>query len=531
MQLITLITTLSLPLVWAAPFSNESCSTDDEFTVGQTVKTSSGPVTGHASSKFPEVSVYLGIPFGQAPVGDLRFAAPVKFVGTSPINGSAFGNTCPQLPGSGASAPTPEAIAFSNVTAVGLELFGTISGGRTTSEDCLSLNIWTKPQSGEKKKAVMIYIYGGGFSAGSSATAVYEGSTLAEQKDIIIVTFNYRTSILGFPGNPNGQNNLAFLDQRLAIEWVRDNIANFGGDPARITLFGQSAGGASTDYLTYAYPSDPIVTGIIAQSGTVFAFGLPYPADIIAANWFTVTEAVGCGNASTHATELLDCMRTADVDSIMAAVPTTALYALLSPFGPSVDDKIVFANYTNETPASIPVLVGSNDYEAGMFRTQLALGGIAFADSDWDEMNLSSYTCPTGQRANASILANNPTWRYRFHAIFPNINISSEGGAYHGAELTLLFGTESQLEPSTAEEDAFAEYLKGAWVAFAKDPVAGLSTYEGGWPMYDPAGETLVRLGFENQVGTNLAFPELFDAGCADASLTALICRIFGQLC
>lgn len=90
MQLITLITTLSLPLVWAAPFSNESCSTDDEFTVGQTVKTSSGPVTGHASSKFPEVSVYLGIPFGQAPVGDLRFAAPVKFVGTSPINGSAF---------------------------------------------------------------------------------------------------------------------------------------------------------------------------------------------------------------------------------------------------------------------------------------------------------------------------------------------------------------------------------------------------------------------------------------------------------
>lgn len=63
-------------------------------------------------------------------------------------------------------------------------------------------------------------------------------------------------------------------------------------------------------------------------------------------------------------------MRTADVDSIMAAVPTTALYALLSPFGPSVDDKIVFANYTNETPASIPVLVGSNDYEAGMFRTQ-----------------------------------------------------------------------------------------------------------------------------------------------------------------
>ncbi|KAH7397702.1 carboxylesterase [Cadophora sp. MPI-SDFR-AT-0126] len=531
MHLITFIATLLLSLTWAAPFSNESCSTEDDFTIGQMIETTSGPVTGHASTKFPEVSVYLGIPFGQAPVGHLRFAAPVKFVGSSPINGSAFGNTCPQLPSAGGTAPTPEAIAFSNVTGVGLELFSTIGSLGTTSEDCLSLNIWTKPQSGEEKKAVMIYIYGGGFSAGSSATRVYDGSALAEQKDVIIVTFNYRTSILGFPGNPDGQNNIAFLDQRLAIEWVRDNIANFGGDPERITLFGQSAGAASTDYLTYAYSSDPIVKGIIAQSGTVFAFGLPYPAETIAANWYTVSETVGCGNASTDATEILECMRTAEIDTIMAAVPTSGLFALLSAFGPSVDNTIVFANYTHETPASIPVLVGSNDYEAGMFRTQLALGGVAFADSDWDEMNLASYTCPTGKRANTSILANNPTWRYRFHGVFPNINISSEGGAYHGAELTLLFGTESQLEPSTAEEDAFTEYLKGAWVAFAKDPVAGLSTYEGGWPTYDPAGETLVRLGFENRVGTNLAFPELYDAGCAEASLTALICRIFGQLC
>ncbi|KAK0103599.1 hypothetical protein ONS95_005611 [Cadophora gregata] len=531
MHLITLINILSLPLASAAPVSNESCSMEEDFTVGQTVETSSGPVTGHAATKFPEVSVYLGIPFGQAPIGDLRFAAPVKFVGSSPINGSDFGSTCPQLPSAGGTAPTPEAIAFSNVTAVGLELFGAIGITGTTSEDCLSLNIWTKPQSGEGKKAVMIYIYGGGFSSGSSAVSIFDGSALAEQKDVVIVTFNYRTSILGFPGNPYGQNNIAFLDQRLAIEWVHDNIAKFGGDPERVTLFGQSAGGASTDYLTYAYASDPMVHGVIAQSGSVFAFGLPYPAETIAVNWYTVTETVGCGNASTDATQLLECMRTADIDAIMAAVPTSGLYAVLSAFGPSVDNTIVFANYTNETPASIPVLVGSNDYEAGMFRTQLALGGAAFADSDWDEMNLSIYTCPTGQRANASILASNPTWRYRFHAIFPNINISPESGAYHGAELTLLFGTESQLEPSTVEEDAFAEYLKGAWVAFAKDPVAGLSSYEGGWPMYDPAGESLVRLGFENKVGTNLGFPELYDAGCSEASLTALLCRIFGQLC
>lgn len=90
MHRITFIAAFYFPLAWAAPFSNESCTTEDDFTVGQTIETSSGPVTGHASTKFPDVSVYLGIPFGQAPVGSLRFAAPVKFVGSSPINGSTF---------------------------------------------------------------------------------------------------------------------------------------------------------------------------------------------------------------------------------------------------------------------------------------------------------------------------------------------------------------------------------------------------------------------------------------------------------
>ena len=90
MHLITLIAAFYFSLARAAPFGNESCTTEDDFTVGQTIETSSGPVTGDASTKFPDVSVYLGIPFGQAPVGGLRFAAPVKFVGSSPINGSSF---------------------------------------------------------------------------------------------------------------------------------------------------------------------------------------------------------------------------------------------------------------------------------------------------------------------------------------------------------------------------------------------------------------------------------------------------------
>lgn len=343
--------------------------------------------------------------------------------------------------------------------------------------------------------------------------------------EYILTQRSYRLSILGFPGNPLAQDNVALLDQRLALEWVRENIANFGGDPARITMFGQSAGAASADYLLYAYPEDPIVTGVILQSGSVFSFDLPYPKAASAANWYTTSTTLGCGNVTTNATTLLDCMRKVDVNSLLAAVPTTGLYAFLSAFGPTVDESVVFSNYSLKTPASVPVLVGSNDYEAGMFRTEAALANSTFPDAFWDLYNLAEFTCPIGKRANASTARGVPTWRYRFFGVFPNINVSSEGGAYHGAELPLLFGTTNTYAGpnSTAQEIEFETYMRGAWTTFAKDPTCGLSTYEGGWPMYDAAQETLVRLAFDNSVGTNLAFPESYDSGCGNASLLSLL--------
>jgi carboxylesterase type B len=341
---------------------------------------------------------------------------------------------------------------------------------------------------------------------------------------------SYRLSILGFPGNPIAQNNVAFLDQRLAMEWVRENIANFGGDPERITLFGQSAGASSADYYAYAWPSEPIAAGIILESGTTFSFGLPYPKSVSAAAWYTVTTALGCGNASTDSRMLLACMCNVEINSLLGAVPTTGLAALISAFGPTVDDSIVFSNYSQQIPARIPVLVGSNDYESGLFRTELALSNMTFPDSIWDEYNLAAFTCPAGVRANASIAARNPTWRYRYFGNFPNTNVSSEGGAYHGAELPLLFGTTSSTPGpnSTAEELKFQTYLQGAWTTFAKDPVHGLQTYGGGWPLYNPAEKSLLRLAYNNHVGTNLAFPMIYDAGCVNASLSALVASLLG---
>lgn len=516
MKVFTIVTALSLSSAsWAFPQSQRSRA---NFTVGQIVETSSGPVVGHAAPTAPEVSEYLGIPYAQAPMGDLRFAAPVKFTGSSLLNGSNFGSTCLTLPSTG-SSPTAAEVAAANLTEVGLEFLAvTTSPDVVYSEDCLYLNVWTKPQSGESQKAVMVFIYGGDFQGGSSSIGVYNGAVLADQKDVIVINFNYRLSILGFPGNPTAQDNLAFLDQRLAIEWVRDNIANFGGDPARITLFGQSAGSSSTDFYSYAWACDPIIAGMILESGTIDSFTLPYAANDSAAFWYDVTTAVGCGNASTDSTTLLACMRSVDADSIMAAVPRSGINAAQSAFGPTVDESIVFSNYSNRTPARIPVVVGNDNYESGLFRTEFALFGEAFPDSTWDMYQLSGYTCPSSLRANYSIAANNPTWRYRWFAVFPDIDISSEAGAYHGIELPLIFGTTDLFSTvdATADEIIFTAYVRGAWAAFAKDPVNGLTAY--GWPLYDPAQETLIRLGFDNSTGLNLAFPILYDAGCANAT-------------
>jgi carboxylesterase type B len=319
---------------------------------------------------------------------------------------------------------------------------------------------------------------------------------------------------------------VAFLDQRLAVEWVRDNIANFGGDPTRITLFGQSAGAASIDFYSYAWSSDPIAAGIILESGTTGLYP-PNSKSASAAAWYNATTALGCGDASTDPTTLLACMRNVEVDTLLGVVPRTGLNALLSAFGPTVDNTLVFSNYSQQTPANIPVLAGNNNYESGLFRTEFALSGEILPNAVWDAYDLAGYTCPAGNRANASLAAHNPTWRYRYFGVFPNINISSEGGAWHGAELQLLFGTTYLTGNGTVEEIAFEKYLQGAWTTFAKDPVHGLTTYEGGWPLYDPAKETLIRLGYDNSVGTNLASPMLYDAACANASLAALIASFF----
>lgn len=137
---------------------------------------------------------------------------------------------------------------------------------------------------------MIVFIHGGRYSAGTSNTPYYDGQHLANVQDVVVLTFNFRMNIFGFPGAPDGVQNLGFLDQYRAVEWVRDNIAAFGGDGSRITLVGQSSGAQAVGNWAYVFKEEPIAAGLISHSGNVFSFPIN-SLELAAKNWYNVSLA------------------------------------------------------------------------------------------------------------------------------------------------------------------------------------------------------------------------------------------------
>ncbi|PQE27795.1 hypothetical protein CJF31_00010020 [Rutstroemia sp. NJR-2017a BVV2] len=488
-------------------------SSANSWEVGQSVQTTSGLVHGHAASN-TSVSEYLGIPYAEPPIGTLRFEPPQKYTSNSTINGTDFGFSCP-VASTYSAALSPQQHPTFNFTVGGIQILDAIAQvDEKFSEDCLTLNIWTKPQTGEKGKAVMVWIPGGGFVGGSPTSVAYNGQYFADQEDVIIVSVSYRLNIFGFPGNPLGRNNLGLLDQRLAVQWVHDNIAAFGGDPSRITLFGESAGGASVDLYSYGFVKAPLVAGFIAQSGTTQLEPALTPS--ASANlWFTVSSELGCGNSTSDNQAVLACMRNVSTEQITKAVGADA------GFIPTADDIIVFSNYTARSLAGNftkkPMLVGHTDAEANLFALIAEMGGETVPDAYWASYESSLFFCPAAVRANVSVYNDVPVWRYRYFGDYPNMQLQEniDAGAYHGSEVFTLFGNTPSgagIPAQTLAEKGTGDYMRKAWAAFAKDPENGLTRL--GWPAFDPEKNTLIRLGYGNSTGLNLASSASYDAGC-----------------
>ena len=312
---------------------------------GLTVHTENGPITGHLSPDTDSAIIeYLGIPYAEPPVDNLRFAPPAKYSGKGAYDASNWGYTCPATGSPPVNFPgyTPQASRV-------LKYF-TSGAPNPQSEDCLTLNIWVKQRSRryEQPKPVIIFLYGGRFSAGATDSPFYNGKYFAQSEDVIVVTVNYRTNIFGFPGAPGETQNAGLRDQRMAVEWIRDNISAFGGDPGKIILMGQSAGGVSADYYSYAYAKDPIISGLISHSGNALSFGLN-SAKLTMKNWYNISGQLGCGTSGNT----IDCVRGknwTDVEAAAAKIPASSTsnpVRSVPGFYPSVDNETVFLDYVS----------------------------------------------------------------------------------------------------------------------------------------------------------------------------------------
>lgn len=283
--------------------------------ITQTRTTLSIPVGTVVGSINDDVEYYRGIPFAKAPVGSLRLRPPVRASNIGTVQATATGPSCPQMTNIYTTSLSEE---VSTIPAIAVAL-SVLTSAPDITEDCLTISVMRpRGTAANSGLPVLFWIYGGGFENGSSAP--YNGSVLipqsvAQGSPIILVTVNYRVGGFGFlPGAEvlaDGVSNLGLLDQRLALEWVADNIASFGGNPDKVTIWGQSAGAFSVfDQMALyggniTYKGKPLFRAGIMNSGSILPVQ-PVDGPRAQAIFDTVVESAGCNSVADG--EKLDCL-------------------------------------------------------------------------------------------------------------------------------------------------------------------------------------------------------------------------------
>ncbi len=432
------------------------------------VTTDQGPLAGATVNA---IDVYKNIPYAAPPVGELRWQAPQPGPHWStPRDAAAFGPACPQNVTEGlmARANLPQ------------------------SEDCLSLNVWTP---GGKKLPVMLWIHGGGFTQGAAAVSRFDGAQLAH-RGVVIVTFNYRLGRLGFFPHPAlADANFGLLDQIAALQWVKRNIAAFGGDPDNVTIFGESAGGESVDMLMTSPLAKGLFAKAISESGGIFE---PTPA---------------LADAHKGALAFADKLKAKDLTALRAATTAQILAADdQDNDGPVIDGKVLLedpmAAFAAGHQIAIPYLTGSNsnegsqigpnnsDWIAQMLGARLATVRKLYDTADDMEFrrqvfNDRFFAGATRTLATAAA-AHAPTYVYRFGFLNALAHLRGETGVPHGGEIAFVFGFGPLAALAPPQDLAMVDQMQGYWTNFAKtgDPNgAGLPT----WPRFEGASpRTLV---------------------------------------
>ena len=444
-----------------------ACSDSDGDETIPIVETRSGYISGIMDSG---TFAYLGIPFAAPPVGEKRWRLPVREESWNGVRAAdKFGEPCPQ-------DLSPD----------------NIYGLTSCDEDCLYLNVWAPKDTKGGSLPVMFWLHGGGYNAGSASQALCNGANLAK-RGVILVSANYRLGPLGFMVGQNlydtqGQaGNYALFDAVAALEWVRDNIARFGGDPDNVTIFGESAGGSIVTLLQTAPQAEGLFHKAIAMSGT--ASSNKYVLNLTS-SW---EEAAQNGLQFQHflnATSIEE-MRRLPYETIIEAATKSKI-----PFGP-VMDGIILSTDPSDTPSEsqyAPMVIGTVKDEGTLFIWEYGIETLADyqqALQIWFGNNASLveayYPATTDEEAMwqaVSVLGlagmqepirhatrgdslSVPVYRY-YYTHVPPTEAGAYLGCFHGSELAYLFGNLDAAEGYGPSDTVFSNQIMALWSNFAK---------------------------------------------------------------
>ena len=485
-------------------------------------------IVSSASSPDPEVRVeqgvligrsvdgiesFKGIPFAAPPVGPLRWRPPAAPAGWSGNrDAGATGAICIQAPSNGDPGVGPG----------------------PASEDCLTLNVWT-PAGRAGARPVMVWIHGGGYNNGSGTAALYDGAALT-RRGVVVVTINYRLGRLGFfdhpalaaertPDEPAG--NYGVMDQIAALEWVRDNIAAFGGDPAQVTIFGESAGGAAVTQLMVAPAARGLFHRAVVQSGlgrqrsALLAQDRPGRPSARSLG-VAFARSAGPGELTTA-----EALRALPAERLLTPMPAFYTDNLIVD-GRVVTEDVVEA-FEGGRQAPVPLVIGTNSAEfwwlrpadAGAYgRTDDALTDAEYdamlaaygGQDDYDAHVISDliFNEPARHLARLHARAGHPVFLYRFDVV-PESNPEPSGGATHASERPYVFDTLHTVGRPMGERDArAATAMADYWTSFA---ARGTPNGPGrpAWPEFGAGRDRLLEFTNDGPVAKPIPFAERLD--------------------
>jgi para-nitrobenzyl esterase len=448
------------------------------------VEIDSGALSGVAANG---VVAFKGVPYAAAPIGPLRWRPPQP---VAPWRGVRR-----------AHRQGPIALQTYKPEDNGV-------GPLPMSEDCVTLNVWTPADRGKRAAPVMVWIHGGGFVNGSATADLYDGANLARDR-VVVVGVNYRLGRFGFFAHPllsadqpdELKGNYALMDQIAALEWVKRNIAAFGGDPADVTIFGESAGGMSINRLMISPLARGLFHKAISQSGAGREPGTPLAKAEQQGEAFVAALNVVASSAAA--------LRAIDAETILAAGDPD----VGGGWGPIIDGKLLTMDVTQAfaagAQARVPYLAGSNALEfpipskafEGAFKRLANLSDEARAQAtaaypsevEFRRHVVSDliFTEPARHLAALHAQAGEPTFLYRFSVLSAALKATLKG-APHAAERQYVFRTLNASPWPTDEMDqAAAEIISAYWLAFAK---SGDPNGDGRpkWPAYGAKTDRLL---------------------------------------